>query len=196
MNKRAASFCTNALFVFFCLGLFSCATVKQTVDLTKLRDDVPISASKAIFHGGNVFASADTKIIKHFSFTKEWSARASRRNVELDINAELSAIIRETGADGITELQIRVVNIRAKGLPWVSVERYLGAALIPVGAVDAFVDVDTSEDLGDDSNDRKFRGYCLLGSGTALLIGSLVHAAYMPVKYLIEVEGNAVSLPK
>lgn len=186
----------NALLLLFgialiSVGLSSCASVSQRLDIAPLPPGLPVSASSSLFVGGKVIPDSRLKVIKQFSYIKYFSARMSKREVELDLSSDLRRIAKEAGANAITGLKIQVLSIHSP-VGWIAVERSIGVTAMFIGAVGTALIVENTPHGGSSLDSGVLYPIALGGVGLAILGGSWLHSVYGNVGYSMRIEGNAV----
>ncbi len=113
-----------------------CATMNQTIPVVPMSMSYPVSASNALYVGGQSLSGSQIVSVKDFQFMKYFSPKLTEKEVPLDLATDLSKVIEENGAKGIIRLRIVVENIDTGALGWISFERDTGA-LVAIGGAGA-----------------------------------------------------------
>jgi hypothetical protein len=169
----------------------SCASISQTLRIAPLPGDYPVSASSSLLVGGQTIPESDLRFVKDFHFTKYFSPKMTRRDMQLDLAEDLKEILDQADANAIIRLKISVANIDTSNVSWVMVERYTGSLMLGTGvAIWGFYGTYGSSP---DVTNAVGAAVGVTIVGAALLAGSWLHESLGTIGYSVDIDGTAVT---
>jgi len=169
-------------------SLVSCVTADQTVTLAPLETKIPVSASASLYVDGKVLNDSQYQVVKPFHLEKKFRIPLGASDSAIDLSREVETFVQGTDVKAVTQLTISVKDIGTGDLGWIAFERSLGAASVSVGAL--LLGVSTL--LPPDQNSLLVPSIIVVGSGAALLGGSVYHESVAGVDYWLNINGVGV----
>jgi len=181
---------TIAAIVIFGLAFsfISCASMDQSIRLTPISSDFPISASGALYIDDRVIEPNEYTVRKSFEIEKIAAIKIKQQTVDLDLEHDLGKLLTESAGNAIVKLKVEIRNIDTTSLSWIAVERYFGAVALLVGIEEIILG-----SMLDYSSPFTVGMYAVAGGGAALIGGSFLHEQYGKIIYSIRISGTVVS---
>src|SRR5208283_47003 len=172
------------------LLLGGCATMNQSIHVVPLGMNYPVSASSALYVGGQTLSEGQLVPVKDSEIMKYFSPKLTEKEVQLDLATDLSKVIAENNAKGIIKLRIEVENIDTGALSWISFERS-GGVLLAVGGA-SLAAFGGALSTGGSSQGVVTAGIITTVAGAAMFAGSWLHQSLATVGYSVKIDGTAV----
>jgi hypothetical protein len=168
----------------------SCATVKQSIDISPIPQTTPTSASNSLIVNGKIVKSDQYSIIKDFSIEKTELINRKTNTGIISFASDLENLRQQNKADAIVDFKLQFISANQLNTNLILIERcvgFLGLTGVLYG-VGSYITPSSSASYN--------RQALVPGAITAITFfgGSILHEYYSKIKYKYVISGKLVKL--